>query len=113
MRLNICSDFTYFKMTSLQGIRFIGGFAMAGSINVDEYKAAKPDPIAAFAAPVMSHMNDDHKDSIISMVNHYVGVPCSDASIVSIDKLGMTVSVYAIVLLLLSTELDEYRYLHN
>ena len=65
---------------------------MAGSVAVDDYKNARPDPVAAFATPVMTHMNDDHADSIIAMVKHYAGVPCSEATIVSLDKLGLTVS---------------------
>lgn len=64
---------------------------MAGSVTAEDYIASKPDPIAPFAAPVMTHMNDDHADSIISMVKHYAGVPCSEAQIVSMDRLGMFV----------------------
>lgn len=84
-------DFTYFQMESIDAIRFVGGFAMAGSITPEDYKSAKPDPIAGFSAPVMKHMNDDHSDSTIAMVKHYVGLPCSEAMIVSMDRLGMTV----------------------
>jgi len=39
----------------------------------------------------MQHMNDDHADSTAAMVRHYVGVSCSEAKIVSIDSIGMTV----------------------
>lgn len=84
-------DFTYFQMESIEAIRFVGGFAMAGSITPEDYKKAKPDPIAAFSAPVMKHMNDDHADSTIAMVKHYAGMPCSEAQIISMDRLGMTV----------------------
>ena len=68
-------DFSMFKMTSLLNVRYVGGFARAGSCSGDEYMAAAPDPIAPFAAPVMSHMNDDHTDAIIAMVKHYAKVP--------------------------------------
>lgn len=84
-------DFSCFQMESLQAIRYVGGFAMAGSVTPEEYQQAKPDPLAAFAAPVIKHMNDDHADSTAAMVRHYTGVPCSSASIVSMDRLGMTV----------------------
>lgn len=84
-------DFTYFQMEKIQAVRFVGGFAMAGSVSPGEYEEAKPDPIAGFAAPVMKHMNDDHSDSTVAMVQHYAGVPCSEATIVSLDSLGMTV----------------------
>ena len=67
-------------------MRFIGGFARAGSITGKEYLAASPDPLASFADPVMNHMNDDHSDSTVAMIKHYVGVDVSDAKIVALDK---------------------------
>jgi putative heme iron utilization protein len=84
-------DFTWFTMTDLKAVRFVGGFAMAGSVTPEEYSKAKPDPLAPFAKHVMSHMNDDHSESTVAMVKHYVGVDCTGANIVSMDRLGMTV----------------------
>eukprot|EP01035_Chromulina_nebulosa_P017340 gene17340-22886_t len=84
-------DFSFYKLTSLTAVRFIGGFAMAGNVPVNEYLSAKPDPIAPFADPVMSHMNDDHADSLTAIVKHYVGLPCTDPKMVSLDRLGMTI----------------------
>lgn len=84
-------DFSYFRMESLEAVRFVGGFAMAGSITPADYKAAQPDPLAGFSGPVLKHMNDDHADSTVAMVKHYAGVDCSEAEIVSLDRLGMTV----------------------
>ena len=37
---------------------------------------------------VIKHMNDDHADTLVSMVKHYIGVPCTAAEIVTMDKLG-------------------------
>lgn len=84
-------DFLFYKMTKLIAIRFVGGFAMAGSLAVEDYKSALPDAIANFASPVMTHMNDDHQDSLIAMVNFYTGIPCTEAKMISLDRLGMTV----------------------
>lgn len=36
-------------------------------------------------------MNDDHGANTVAMVRHYVGVECTEAVIVSMDSLGMTV----------------------
>jgi Protein of unknown function (DUF2470) len=36
-------------------------------------------------------MNDDHGDNTVSIVKKYVGVDCTDAKIISMDALGMTV----------------------
>ena len=84
-------DFSYFTMTSIQAIRYIGGFAMAGGVTSQDYLNAKPDPIAPFAAPVLKHMNEDHAESTVAMIKHYVGLPCTEAQITSMDSLGMTV----------------------
>eukprot|EP01036_Dinobryon_divergens_P022988 gene22988-31295_t len=84
-------DFSFFSMYEIVAVRYVGGFAMAGSISPGEYLASKPDPIAPFASPIMKHMNDDHADSTAAMVRHYAGVSCSEAKIVSIDSIGMTV----------------------
>merc|ERR1719353_1175272 len=52
------------------------------------------DPIQAFAAPVMGHMNDDHSDSTIAMVQHYIGLPqVEKADLVQLDRLGFMVQV--------------------
>ena len=51
-------DFSFFAMTNIISVRYIGGFAMAGSVTPELYEAARPDPIVAFSAPVMKHMND-------------------------------------------------------
>ena len=84
-------DFSYFTMTSIQAIRYIGGFAMAGGVTPTDFLNSKPDPIAPFATPVLKHMNEDHADSTIAMIKHYVGITCTEAQIISMDSLGMTV----------------------
>ena len=50
---NIHRDFSYFTMNNIHTVRYVGGFAMAGSITGEQYTAAKPDPIAKFAPHVM------------------------------------------------------------
>ena len=62
------------------------------------FNASQQLKIAPFAEPVMKHMNEDHADSTVAMVKHFAGVPCSEALIVSMDSLGMTV-LYAMILL--------------
>jgi len=86
-------DFSAFQMTSLKGVRFVGGFARAADITPDEFLGAKPDPILAFSAPIAGHMNDDHSDSTVAMIGHYVGLDVEGAQITSVDSLGMTVKV--------------------
>lgn len=85
-------DFNFFIMDEITDIRFVGGFARAGSITPEEYKNAKPDPIAGFGGAIANHMNDDHMGSTIGMVAHAIpGLDVSEALITSVDSLGMYV----------------------
>jgi putative heme iron utilization protein len=87
-------DFTWFRMSELVSVRFIGGFARAGEVSPEDYVGASVDPIQAFAAPVMKHMNDDHAESTVAMVEHYVGIDqVESATLVGMDRLGMTAQV--------------------
>lgn len=85
-------DFDYFKMDSIEGIRYVGGFARAGNITPEDFYKAKPDPLCSFAEPIMKHMNEDHADANQAMVEHSIGIPCRDAKMIGLDQLGMTVS---------------------
>eukprot|EP00640_Fibrocapsa_japonica_P003250 CAMPEP_0113935316 /NCGR_PEP_ID=MMETSP1339-20121228/2474_1 /TAXON_ID=94617 /ORGANISM="Fibrocapsa japonica" /LENGTH=336 /DNA_ID=CAMNT_0000937413 /DNA_START=44 /DNA_END=1054 /DNA_ORIENTATION=+ /assembly_acc=CAM_ASM_000762 len=86
-------DFSVFRMKELVECRFVGGFARAGSCTPEEYAAAKPDEVTSYAPGVMKHMNDDHADSTVAMVNHFIGVEVEEAEIVAMDRLGMQVKV--------------------
>lgn len=87
-------DFTYFRMTALKQVNFVGGFARAGSITADEYVEAAVDPIQAFAEPVMGHMNADHASSTVAMVQHFIGLNQVDtAELVQMDRLGFMVQI--------------------
>mmetsp|Transcript_16538 Transcript_16538/g.29922 ORF Transcript_16538/g.29922 Transcript_16538/m.29922 type:complete len:337 (+) Transcript_16538:111-1121(+) len=85
-------DFNWFRMDEIVDIRFVGGFARAGSITPAEYAAASPDPVFAFGSHIASHMNDDHQSATIGMVaNAIPGLDVSEAVITSVDSLGMYV----------------------
>ncbi len=66
---------------------------MAGNVSPEDYKTARPDPLAPFAHFIIDHMNKDHADATVDIVRHYAGVPCREATIVSLDRFGMMVSV--------------------
>jgi hypothetical protein len=50
--------------------------------------AAKPDPVAAFSAPVCGHMNGDHEQDMKDMVKHYVGLTVATVRMLDVDRLG-------------------------
>lgn len=85
-------DFSLFRMEEVVLARLVAGFARAGKVTGEEYAEAQPDPIAAFSGPVAGHMNEDHADSTAAMIKHYVGITVSKATILGIDRLGMSVS---------------------
>lgn len=82
-------DFAWYEMTEIAACRIVGGFARAASVSAAEYDAATCDPVHAFSAPVCSHMNADHADSLTAMVRKAVGVDVDAVEMRSIDRLGM------------------------
>ena len=67
--------------------------ALHAQISAAEYSAAHPDPVAAFSAPVCSHMNKDHMGDTLAMIKHYVGITVDSATLLDLDRLGMNVQV--------------------
>ena len=80
-------------METMAAVRYNGGFARFGALEPEDYLAAQPDACQAYAAPVMSHMNDDHEEATRAMIQHYIGLEVTSAKIVSLDRLGMMVKV--------------------
>lgn len=90
-------DFFWYRM-EVEAVRFVGGFARAGSVTAEEYKAAKPDPIMSFGGHIAAHMNDDHMEATVAMVRHYIpGLDVDGfvqkAEITSVDSMGMFVKI--------------------
>ena len=92
-------DFNWFRM-EVQKVRFVGGFARAGSVTSTEYKEAKPDIVSEFGPAIAKHMNEDHMEATIAMVQasvpgmeHDPENPITEALITSVDSLGMYVKV--------------------
>lgn len=67
-------DFNIFRMQTIEDVSFVGGFARAGAVTVDEYMSAEADPLQAFADPVMNHMNMDHTDALKDYVTYLVSL---------------------------------------
>ena len=82
----------------IEAIRFVGGFARAGTVTPKEYKEASPDPIMAFGSHIAQHMNEDHMSATIAIAEHYVPGLAGDnyvkeAEINRVDSLGMDVKI--------------------
>jgi len=80
-------EVNWFKMEI--GNQLCRGFARAGSITPEEYKAASPDKISKFGIHIDSPMNDDHHESTIGIIESQVpGINASEAVITSVDSTG-------------------------
>mgnify|MGYP006282362605 CR=1 FL=1 len=63
-------------------------------VTTEQYLAASPDPVAAFAGPVCGHMNADHMQDTIAMISHTTGLEkISSAKLTGLDRLGMNAEV--------------------
>jgi putative heme iron utilization protein len=78
----------------LKRAHYVLGFARAGGLSAEEYLSTVPDPVMAYGSHVAKHMNDDHMESTVAMVEHYVGLSnVKQATITAVDSLGMFVRV--------------------
>lgn len=96
-------DFNWFRMT-VDHVRFVGGFARAGTVTADEYAQAQPDVVSEFGPHICEHMNQDHSSATIAIVKHTVpgmndddddddGPEITAAEMIQVDSLGMFVKV--------------------
>ncbi|KAI3413073.1 DUF2470 domain-containing protein [Psidium guajava] len=90
-------DFGDFRFMRIEprAVRFVSGVATAllgsGEFAMEEYKAAKVDPISQFAKPVTSHMNRDHAEDTKLIVRHWTSIPVDSAYMLDLDSLGFNV----------------------
>ena len=81
-----CVILTLFSVTSTTCL-------LVPQISGAEYSSASADPVAAFSAAVAEHMNADHAESTVAMVQHCLDLSVSAAEIVDLDQYGMNLIV--------------------
>ena len=84
------TDFSYYRL-DISGVYFIGGFGVMGWVSASEYRDAAPDPLAHAARGIIDHMNADHADALVRIVNHFAGESAETASMTTVDRLGFHV----------------------
>lgn len=85
-------DFAFYRL-NVQAIRYIGGFGRMSWTPPDAYAKTQADPTAAFASGVITHMNDDHADSLVLLCRHQAGLPeTTAAELKAVDRLGFEMS---------------------
>ncbi|OZE97048.1 HugZ family pyridoxamine 5'-phosphate oxidase [Rhodococcoides fascians] len=87
------SDFSLWVLR-VERARWVGGYGRMDSATADDYEAATPDPVTLGAANAISHLNEDHADSLLAMAQNLGGYPdATVATCTTADRYGLDLSV--------------------
>ncbi|MEV6773636.1 DUF2470 domain-containing protein [Nocardia sp. NPDC051030] len=89
-------DFSDFSLWVLRvhRVRWVGGYGRMDSATAEDYAAAAPDPIVPNAQRAVTHLNDDHADALLDMVQAFGGYPdATAASCERADRYGLDLRV--------------------
>jgi putative heme iron utilization protein len=81
------TDFSYHRL-EVSGVYFIGGFGVMGWVTAEDYRRARPDPLADAAPGIIQHMNADHADALRFIARHYANEDADEAAMTAVDRLG-------------------------
>jgi putative heme iron utilization protein len=81
------TDFSYHRL-ELSGVYFIGGFGVMGWVSAEDYRYARPDPLADVAPGIIQHMNADHADALRLIARHFANEDADEAFMTAVDRLG-------------------------
>lgn len=85
-------DFGYWRLR-VTGIRYIGGFGRMSWVDADAWHEAEPDPLAAHADRILSHMNEDHADALRLYCEAFSRAGAvQDATMTGVDRYGFEIS---------------------
>ncbi|MFK7918189.1 MAG: HugZ family protein [Ilumatobacter sp.] len=88
------ADFSWWRLDVLN-LRYVGGFGAMGWASAAEYSSASADPVLPHAAPMIEHLDADHADACLSIVQQLAGVAgATRAPVSSIDRYGMTFDAF-------------------
>ena len=80
-------DFSFWRL-EVKDVYFVGGFAAMDWVTADDYRAARPDPLADAGPGILDHMNKDHADALIAYARHFAREAADEATLIAIDRLG-------------------------
>jgi putative heme iron utilization protein len=81
------ADFSFWRLEPV-GLYFVGGFGVMGWVEVPDFAAARPDPLAESAAGILAHMNADHEPALLDIARRFKDVQASEAKMTAVDRLG-------------------------
>jgi putative heme iron utilization protein len=81
-------DFAFYRLEPT-ALRYVGGFGRMSWVTADDYRAARPDPLAPAAAGILQHMNQDHADAVLAYARVLAGiVDAQSATMTAVDRYG-------------------------
>ena len=84
-------DFRCMRLT-VTDVRYVGGFGRMSWLDAATYAAARPDPLRSQAPGIISHMNADHADALVTLCHHHASRPeVVSASMTAVDRYGFEV----------------------
>lgn len=83
-------DFHLWRL-EVERVRYVGGFGHMSWVPAEDYRVAEADPVAALAAGVISHMNEDHGDALILLAGQKLGRTVETVKMVGCDGAGYVV----------------------
>lgn len=83
----------YYRMHTISDMYFVGGFGTVQWVDINEYKAAKPDPIVINMPQVTLQLLNETFSTDLKELLSSSEASCDDAAIISIDKRGIDVRV--------------------
>ena len=87
------TDFGFWRL-NVERCRYVGGFGHMSWVSAEDYAAAEPDPLADAGPGVVAHMNQDHADANLEIVQRLAGLDAATVStLVDIDRYGVTFQV--------------------
>jgi putative heme iron utilization protein len=85
-------DFGFYRLEPT-ALRYVGGFGRMSWVTADDYRTAEPDPLAAGAAGILKHMNDDHADAVLAYARALAGIAdATSASMTAVDRYGFEIA---------------------
>ncbi len=85
-------DFAFWRLR-VESVRYIGGYGRMSWVEASDWHAAEADPLAASAAGVVAHMNDDHADAMVLYCKaSSKATDISSASMTGVDRYGFEMS---------------------
>ncbi len=81
------ADFGFFRL-QIVDVYYVGGFGVMGWVAAEDYKLAKPDPLAQDAQSILAHMNADHVDAMLLLARTHAGLEATEAAMTAVDRLG-------------------------